>query len=299
MAIIVTGAGGFIGRRFMEYNKSRYHLVPVSLRTAKVNEIDMTGIQVIVHLAVVAHDFSKVNNDVQYEVNYHLTKELAEHAKKCGVTQFIFLSTAKVYGEGSSEVLDENSQCSPVDAYGKSKRQAEEYLLSQNSERFKVAIIRTPIVYGPEVKGNMFRLLKLSNKNIPLPFGHSDNLRSMVYIDNLIELINSIMELKASGIFIAGDTQPISTGELIAMIRKSLNKRENLIVIPAFAKKVLKKIKPSLFNRLFGSFVLDTTKTNLALNFKPPYATSYGIDQMVKWFVELQKPNRTKEQALQ
>jgi nucleoside-diphosphate-sugar epimerase len=289
MAIMVTGASGFIGSRFMEYNKSRYHLIPVSLRTTNPHDLDLTGIQVIVHLAVVAHDFSKVNSSIQFEVNYNLTKQLADHARKSGVSQFIFLSTAKVYGEGSNEILNENSACYPQDAYGKSKLQAEEYLLSIQTDQFKVAIIRPPIVYGPAVKGNMLRLMQLALKKIPLPFGHINNQRSMVYIDNLIELINTIIERQAAGLFIAGDEKPVSTTDLVKLIRNKASNTGLIFSIPSIVRLAIKKLKPSIFNRLYGSFVMDTTSTNSSLHFIPPYSTEHGIKQMVDWYIQKER----------
>ncbi len=284
MKILVTGAGGFVGKHYLRESASRYELIPVSLRSSKPDEITFAGIDVILHLAVVAHDASKVNDDIQYRVNVDLTRELANRAKQAGVKQFIFMSSVKVYGEGIQETLTELSVCSPVDAYGKSKLEAETYLLAQQTNTFSVAIIRPPVVYGPDVKGNMLRMLQLAGKNIPLPFGNTHNKRSVVYIGNLIALVNHIIDAGSSGVFIAGDSSPVSTKDLFVQIRKAFGVNQNLFSMPSFLQKILKRIKPDVFIRLYGSFEVSNTGTNERLQFTPPVSTAQGIQEMVNWF---------------
>ena len=158
MKLAITGSGGFVGKRFMEYNKGRYQLINVSLRSADPSDIDLQEAESILHLAGKAHDMHAKDERVYYEVNYELTKMLADEARKQGVPHFIYVSSVKVYGEEQNGILNESSPCHPLDAYGKSKLQAETYLRSIESDQFKVAIVRPPLVYGPGVKGNMIRL---------------------------------------------------------------------------------------------------------------------------------------------
>jgi UDP-glucose 4-epimerase len=132
----------------------------------------------------------------------------------------------------------------------------------------------------------MIRLLELAEKNIPLPFGHTKNARSMVYLDNLIAMINHIIEKKPAGIFIGGDALPLSTDQLISLIRKSLGKNPGLISLPDFMRNILKQLKPALYSRLFGSFEVDNSSTNKKLNFIPPYSSEEGITEMVKWYLK-------------
>ena len=284
--MVVTGASGFVGRRFMELNKDKFELVPVSLRSTTVEDIDLEGVHSIVHLAGKAHEMNPVPDQVYYDVNYTLTKKLAEEARRKGVPHFVYASSVKVYGDEAAVILNEKSLCTPTDAYGKSKLQAEEMLQHLSGLHFKVAIVRPPLVYGPEVKGNMIRLLQLADKNYPLPFGSINNKRSMVHLDNLIMLINTIIVRQATGIFIAGDQQPVSTDFLIRTIRKNLGKPENMISIPGVVKKLLQTIKPALYTRLYGSYVIDNTSTNKRLAFDPPVSTEAGIAQMVQWYRE-------------
>jgi nucleoside-diphosphate-sugar epimerase len=287
LRLAITGSNGFVGRRFLTYNSDRYQFVPVSLRDRKPREIDLSGIDVLLHLAGKAHDMQPVPDQVYYEVNYSLTKELAEKAKADGVPHFIYISSTKVYGDEIKEKLNEKSLCNPADAYGKSKYQAEELLRYMSTAVFKVAVIRPPLVYGPGVKGNMMRLLDLANKNYPLPFGNSRNARSMVYIDNLIELINRIIEKQAMGTFVAGDSEPVSTDRLISLMRTKMGKKEDLVSVPSLFRGLLKMVRPALHTRLFGSFVVDNSVTNKTLSFTPPFTTEYGIGEMVKWYKQL------------
>lgn len=284
LRLLVTGTGGFIGRRFLELNRDLFDLLPVSLRETAVEDIPLEGVDAIVHLAGKAHEMRPVPDQVYYDVNYTLTKKLAEEARKKGVPHFIYASSVKVYGDEAERMLDEKSPCVPTDAYGKSKLQAEEMLQHMSALNFKVAIVRPPLVYGPQVKGNMIRLLQLADKNIPLPFGNITNKRSMVYLDNVIHLINTIAEQQATGIFIAGDDAPVSTGYLISTIRKYLGKPANLLSIPGFARKLLQTVRPALYTRLFGSYIIDNSTTNRRLRFQPPVSTEKGIEEMVEWY---------------
>lgn len=280
--ILVTGANGFIGKRFIEYNKEHFDITTLSVRDEVYKTYDFTGFDSIVHLAGKAHDMNCKDESEYYKVNVDITKALANKAKADGVNHFIYISSVKVYGKEDRGLITEKSECLPEDAYGKSKLEAEQFLQTIQDENFKVAIVRPPMVYGAGVKGNMERLIHLCQKKYPLPFGNIGNLRTMVFVDNLIEVLNAIIDYKADGIFIPADKKPISTDALILMIKQSLGEKNNLISIPKFLRTIIKTVKPELYKRLFGSFVMDTKATNGKLNFVPPFTTEYGIDQMVK-----------------
>ncbi|MBE7170999.1 MAG: NAD-dependent epimerase/dehydratase family protein [Williamsia sp.] len=287
LRVVVTGAGGFVGERLMEIDRDRFELVPVSLRTTPVEAIDLSGVDSIVHLAGKAHEMKPVDDQVYYDVNYGLTKKLAEEARRQKVPHFVYISSVKVWGDETGGPLNEHSPCEPTDAYGKSKLQAEEMLLHGSAVSFKVAVVRPPLVYGPRVKGNMIKLLQLADKNYPLPFGGIRNLRSMVYVDNLVELINTIVDQQASGIYLAGDEQPVSTEFLVRTIRKSLGKPENMISLPGAVRMLLRAVKPALYTRLYGSYIIDNSLTNKRLSFHPPVSTQTGIRHMVDWYKEM------------
>ena len=282
MNVAYTGGSGFVGKRFISYNQQKWNLVPINLRQADLSQLNLDNIDAIVHLAGKAHQMTPIADQVYFDVNYTLTKQLVERAIECNVPHFIYISSTKVYGDDIAVVLNEKSACHPTDAYGESKLKAEQFL--EELTEIKVAIVRPPLVYGPEVKGNMIKLLHLANKRLPLPLGNINNARSMVFIDNLVELINTIILKKATGIYIAGDEKPISSDGLIKLMRKYLNNHSMLISIPLFARSIIRKIKPALYVRLFGSYVIDNSSGNKALNFVPPFSTEYGVQKMVEWF---------------
>lgn len=289
LTVAVTGANGFVGQRFMQYKKERYNLRPISLRDVRPESISLQGVDVVLHLAGKAHDMSLQDEQVYMNINYTLTKELADHALRAGVKHFIYVSSVKVYGEGSDQALNENSECHPEDPYGKSKLRAEAYLQTLQAGNFTVSIVRPPVVYGPGVKGNIIRLLAAIDKGSMLPLGNTRNQRTMVFLDNLIELIHRIIDNRGAGIFVAGDRQPLSTDKLIRIIGDKLGRRTKLISIPGFMRKMMSMVKPGLYKRLFGSFVIDNSSTNLRLNFTPPYSTEEGVEQMVNWYKGLKK----------
>jgi nucleoside-diphosphate-sugar epimerase len=283
--ILLTGGTGFVGQRYLVYNKAKYNTKPISLQKLKVTEIDFQDIDVIVHLAGMAHQMQKIDNQIYFDVNYTLTKKFADAAKAAGVKHFIFVSTIKVFGEHQKGVLNESSPCLPKDdPYGESKLKAEQYVQSISDENFTVSILRPPLIYGPGVKGNLIRFLELGNKPYPLPFKNLDNRRTMVFLDNFIELINRIIETKQSGIFLASDESPISTEKLISEIRLNLGKNPNLFKIPNFMKTMLGFVKPDFALRLFGSLEMDTSDSFKRLGFIPPYSTEQGIKSMVDWY---------------
>lgn len=287
LTVAVTGVSGFVGKRFCEYNTDKYNIIPLNLRDGQPQNLFLSGVDIIVHLAGKAHQMEPISDKIYFDINYSLTRELALQAIKFKVPHFIYISSTKVYGDEKNIVLDERTVCTPTDAYGASKFKAEQFLRSLTA--INVAIIRPPLIYGPNVKGNMLKLLELADKKLPLPFGNIQNTRSLVFIDNLIELINTIIEAQAAGLFIAGDKKPLSTNALIILIRKYLNNASPIFSLPFFIRKLIKAIKPSLFIRLFGSYIVDNSYTNQALNFVPPYSTEYGIEKMVKWFNQQRK----------
>jgi nucleoside-diphosphate-sugar epimerase len=283
--ILLTGATGFVGQRYIEYCKDKYKIQCVSLQKESISNLSFNHINTIVHLAGKAHQMQKIDDQIYFDVNYTLTKELADAAKAAGVKHFIFISTIKVFGEHQQGVLNEKSPCLPQnDPYGESKLQAEKYLQSIEDDSFIVSIIRPPLIYGPGVKGNLIRFLELGNKPYPLPFKNLKNRRTMVFLDNFIELINRIIDTKQSGIFLASDESPISTEKLITEIRINLGKKPNLFETPDFMKRMLGLVKPEFALRLFGSLEMDTSDSFKRLDFKPPYSIEFGIKSMTDWY---------------
>ena len=285
--ILITGASGFIGQRFLTYNVKKYVLITVSLQAVHPANIDFSDIYTIVHFAGIAHQMKRIEDKVYFDINFELTKEFADAAKRAGVAHFVFISTTKVFGEHQNQVLSETSPCNPQnDPYAESKLQAEQYLQSIEDANFTVSIVRPPLVYGPGVKGNLIRFLHLADKNWPLPFANIANRRTMVYLDNLVELINRIVDTRKSGVFLAGDTHPISTTLLLTEMRLKMSKSPRLFVLPGPMRQMLQKWRPEMVLRLWGSQEMDTRSTNERLGFTPPYSIQHGIADMVEWYIK-------------
>lgn len=280
--ILITGAKSFVGKNFICSSKFK-DVEEISLFDNKPEEINFSCVDVIIHLAAIVHQSKKISESEYFKINRDLCLSVATCAKKAGVKQFVFLSTVKVYGEiiSGSVPLTEDSPCTPVDSYGKSKHEAELALQQLGDTDFIVSIIRTPLVYGDGVKANMLSMLKLVEKFPILPFGRVENKRSFTFVENLVGFIDRIIEKRAPGTFIAMDENPISTTELVEYISKYFEKKTYLFRPPFIIMRIGALIFPAIYNRLYGSLVFDNCKTLEILNFKPPYTSEVGIKKMV------------------
>ncbi len=286
--LLVTGASGFIGKRLTAELNGRYEIVTITLRDSNPSQINFQGVDVVVHLAGIAHRMEKTDSQLYYDVNHEKTMELAEHAKKCGVKQFVFMSTIKVYGvDFCLSAINEKTPCKPGEPYGRSKYLAEQGLIKLMSDNFIVSIIRTPVVYGAEVKGNILRLIQMANNRSFMPFGNISNKRSMIYIKNLIKYIDQIVIKQSPGIFLPSDDKPFSTTELVQKIIDCSERKVVLISIPRILRISLKILLSSIYNRLFGSLYVDNEETNKALDISNLTTREEGVKEMVVWYKSL------------
>jgi len=281
MNILLTGSTGFIGSFYEQQYKNKHNIKTFSFLRDDIKNLELNGIDVIIHLAALVHQMDGAAKEEYYKANVENTNNLAKKAKQNGVGQFIFMSTVKVYGEESETPYKETTPCHPLDAYGKSKLRAEQELQTLEDEHFKLSIIRTPIVYGKGVKANIKSLVNLVQKVPILPFGAISNRRSMVYIGNLCHLIEALIKQRQRGIFLASDDKPLSTTGLIKLIANNLNKKVHLMTIPLF-ETLLKTIKPSFHKRLYESLEVDNKLTKEQLSLKNPYTTEDGIKKMLE-----------------
>ncbi len=281
MNCLITGSTGFLGPHVISFLETNHTIKTVSLRSTPIEQVELEGINSVIHLAGLAHQMQEINPQLYFDVNTIQTLALAERAKKAGIKQFVFISTVKVYGDNVGERFDETSECIPTDPYGQSKRDAEIGLLKLENNNFKIAIIRPPLIYGEGVKGNLDRIIKLCFKLPFLPFGGIKNTRSMVYAGNIAALIAKLIEQEHNGIFIAGDKQANSTTKLVNTILEKLNLKNNNFKLPGLFRFLLRKLKPAIYSRLFGNFIIDNSNTNKTLNFSPPFSFEEGIENMV------------------
>lgn len=280
MNILLTGSNGFIGNYFKNNYSNEYIIDTFSFLNDDLSDLELTHIDTIVHLSALVHQMGGASIEEYEKVNITQTIALAKKAKESGVKHFIFMSTVKVYGEESDTVYREDTKCNPQDEYGKSKLEAEKMLQKLENNTFKVSIIRTPIVYGEGVKANILNLINLVKKVPVLPFANIQNRRSMVYVGNLCAIINRIIKIGKSGIFLASDDRALATTEFVQLISLALNKKVFLVYVPFFPF-LLKQLKPSFYKRLYKSLEVDNSFTKKVLAFSNPYSTKEGIELMI------------------
>jgi len=280
--ILITGNKSFVGTNFIKH--SNYRMIDEkSLFNYVPGSINFSQYDLILHLVAIVHQKKTIPDQEYYKVNRDLAVQIATEAKDAGVKQFIFLSTVKVYGAFRSNTApwSESSECFPEDAYGKSKYEAEIALRKLEDSNFTVSIIRTPLVYGEGVRANMKSIISLVQKSSILPLRDIHNKRNFTSAENLAAYIDRIIELKASGTFIAMDRESISTSDLVRMISENLEKKIYLFKTPDFIVRIGLKIYPALFERLYGSYEMDNSETLRILQFEPPLTTKEGIKRMI------------------
>lgn len=226
-------------------------------------------------------------------VNVHGTLNLAAQAAQAGVRRFVFISSIKVNGEQTliGSPFTEQSIPSPEDPYGVSKCEAELGLMDlAATSSMEIVIIRPPLIYGPGVKGNLLSLLKLAKSGLPLPLGAVRNLRSMIYLGNLVDLILKCIDSPAAAnqVFLASDAHDISTSELLRLIRNEMGLPHRLVPVPPAILYMLGQLsgKRAVVDRLCGSLQVDCSKARQLLGWQPPYSVEHGVSEMVKDFMK-------------
>ena len=309
--ILITGGTGFVGKALCENLQSKNYLVhitsrtnifPLSKRVISFNtgEINhktkwnnsLKEVDCIIHCAARTHimtELDKNSLESYRKVNVEGTINLAKQAAANGVRRILFLSSVKVNGENTIgfSSFKNNDTPKPVDAYGISKWEAEKGLLEVSRRTgIEIVIIRSPLVYGYGAKGNLKRLIKLINYDIPLPFSLIKNQRSMISIDNLVDiLVNCINNQNATGkTFLVSDDKDVTTPELIYYIASAMGKKAHLFPTPISLLKFVGAItgKKKEIDRLTGSLKLDINYTKKTLNWKPPVNVFEGIKRMIK-----------------
>lgn len=280
MKILITGSSGYVGKSFIEAYKAKYEFCKFSLLNKPLEGLCLDGIDVVLHCAALVHQVKEKSFQEYYNVNVKYPVSLAKEAKKSGVKQFIFISTVSVYGEGKATVTEE-TVCNPSTAYGKSKYMAEVELKKLERDNFVVSIIRPPMVYGANAPGNMAALISLVKKVRVIPLGNIENKRSFVYIVNLLHLIDCVIEKKKNGLFLACDDEALGTSKLIEFIAKGLDKKVTLIRVPFF-QRILKFIKPSIHDSLYGTLKISNQITKKELNYQNKVEVKEGVRLMLK-----------------
>lgn len=303
--VLVTGASGFLGSQLAVRLAAQpsvdvrgavrvmpagddFRLIPVG----EINDITdwskaLQGQSVIVHTAARAHIMNDTVADPLAEfrrVNVAGTLNLARQGAAAGIQRFVFISSIKVNGEqtlpGTRFKADDVP--APEDFYGISKWEAEQGLLQIAQETgMEVVIIRPPLVYGPGVKGNFASMTNLVARGLPLPLGAIHNKRSLVALDNLIDLIIICIDHPAAAnqVFLAGDGEDLSTSELLRRVGAAMDKPARLVSVPAglLTLGAATLGKKAMANRLLGSLQVDISKTRDVLGWKPAISVDEGL----------------------
>lgn len=258
--ILVTGTNSYIGNSLSSWlarYPDDYCIDTISLRGGFWKTKTFSDYDVVFHVAGIAHVSSDPNMEEEYyKVNRDLTIETAEKAKRDGVKQFIFMSSIIVYGDSSSEasVIDRNTEPNPSNFYGDSKLQAEKGILPLDDDNFKVAVIRPPMIYGKNSKGNYPKLSKAAQK---LPFFPDvDNQRSMLHIDNLCEFIRLIIIYKENGCFFPQNSEYVKTSEMVKLIAEKHGKKIRLTKFFNPILKVMNK-RVETIDKVFGNLTYE------------------------------------------
>jgi UDP-glucose 4-epimerase len=311
--VLVTGATGFVGSALLRSLCLVSEHTPVALvrgkataptetewlRTHDLQTLQCTelqGLDVIVHCAARVHVMQEVVDDPLREfreANVVATLHLAREASKAGVRRFIFLSSIKVNGEESSigRPYTADDIPSPVDAYGISKLEAEIGLRALAEETgLEIVIVRPVLVYGPGVKANFRSMMGWLEHGVPLPLGRIRNRRSLVALDNLVDLILRCIEHPAAlnETFLVSDGEDLSTPELLRHLGLALGKPVRLLPVPTYILQVGARLvgKGSVAQRLCGSLQVDIDRTRNLLGWAPPITVDEALRRTAQHFLQ-------------
>lgn len=259
--ILITGANSYIGTTFENYMKNfadDYSVDVMDMIDGSWREKSFSGYDVIYHVAGIAHSdngkISKEKEKLYYSVNTDLTVEVANKAKAEGVKQFIFMSSAIVYGNsakiGRKKVIGKDTPLTPANCYGDSKVQAEKGILPLDSEDFKVVILRPPMIYGKGSKGNYPTLVKFAKK---LPFfPNVKNERSMLYVGNLVEFVRLMIKNDERGIFWPQNAEYSNTSQMVKEIAAVHGRKVRLVKGFGWLLKIA-AVFVGVINKAFGN----------------------------------------------
>jgi len=317
MKVLVTGATGFVGSALVRLLvadpackglvvavRSRTELRIEGVRQVQVGDLlpitdwglALQGVDTVVHCAARVHVMQDDATDPMQayrEVNVNGTLNLARQAAQAGVGRFVFVSSIKVNGEATQpgQPFSADDVPSPLDPYGVSKLEAEQVLREIEAQTgMEVVIVRPPLVYGPGVKANFASMMRWVVHGIPLPLGTIQNARSMVALDNLVNLLVTCLTHPAAAgqTFLVSDGEDVSTTELLRRTAQAMGKKALLLPVPASVLELGASLlgKRAVVQRLCGSLQVDIEKTRRLLGWSPPLT----LDQGLKKAVEGMKP---------
>lgn len=274
--VLITGANSYIGlsvEKWLGKSEGQYAIDTIDMKDGKWKGQNFSGYDVIFHVAGIAHvDVGNVSDEkkhLYYKVNTELTVDVANKAKTEGVGQFIFMSSMIVYSGCKEKKITKDTIPVPLNFYGDSKWQAEQKLREIETKKFKVVILRPPMIYGKGSKGNYNELARLATK---LPFfPYVKNERSMLYIDNLCQFIKLMIDNEEDGIYFPQNEEYTVTSEMVRQIAKANGHR--ILIIHGFGWMVRLMMKlpgkiGELATKAFGDSTYDTKMSEYKVNYR-------------------------------
>lgn len=314
---LITGANGFVGRPLCEEMLRQGWRVRTAIRSSiqmpngveivEIDDIDgdtdwksaLRGVDVIIHLAARVHVMKDTAADPLTEflkVNLYGTENLAQQAARAGIKRLVYVSSIKVNGEETQDqhCYTEKNIPAPQYPYGISKWQAEQTLrrIALESD-LQVVIVRPPLVYGPGVKGNFNNLMAAIEKGSALPLAGAHNMRSQVYVGNLVSaLIACATHPAAAGqTYLVSDGENVSTAVLVKKISVALGCNNRSFYFPEKLLRIVAAIlgRTDQINRLFGSLRVSDAKLRGELGWVPPYTLEQGLSETAAWYRQYTK----------
>ncbi|WP_288098006.1 SDR family oxidoreductase [Pseudomonas sp.] len=316
---LVTGGSGFLGQALINQlvrlpgctvvapMRNLSARLAAGARSFALNNLDgandwqvtLTDVDVVIHAAARVHVMNEVAVDplaAFREVNVEATLNLARQAAEYGVKRFIFISSIKVNGEGTEAgaVYRADDTPAPIGPYAISKLEAEQGLMSLAANTgMEVVVIRPVLVYGPGVKANFLSMMRWLYRGVPLPFGAVNNLRSLVAIDNLVDLIVTCSDHPAAAnqVFLASDGEDVSTTQLLRKLANALGKPARLLPIPTRIMSGVAAMigKRAMADRIFGSLQVDISKNRKLLGWEPPVTLDKALGLTAQHFLDSHK----------
>lgn len=310
--LLVTGATGFVGQPLCAEATRRGLQVfgavrsacelPAGVEPLIIGAVDgetdwaaaLRGVDAVIHLAARVHVMKEAAAEPLAEflkANLHGTANLAMQAAHAGVKRFVYVSSIKVNGEATRSgcKITEDDAPAPQEPYGISKWQAEQALHRIAGETgLEIVIVRPPLAYGANVKGNFAQMLKMLAKRLPLPLASAHNQRSLVYVENLVDGLIACATLPAAAgkTYLISDGEDISTPDLLQRLGAAMGCPAKLFPCPHALLKLAGRLtgKSAAIERLLGSLQIDSGKIRRELGWKPPHTLQQGLQATAEWY---------------